>query len=337
MRKSVFPYAAALVAAAFALVACETKTNNSSAKVSNDDTTMNETPPSRAFNFTYEVTVPVPEGTSELAVWIPLPQDDPRVQKVDNLTINIPGHRVTTDPIYGNPMAYVQVANPSGPMKMSWSADITRWEDRGQGTLPMNAHYLKANSKIPVDGKALAMARDLGALDDSTPLEKRAKAIYDDVLNGMEYNKKVPGYGAGDFERAVTVCKGNCTDFHARFIGIGRAAKIPVRFTMGIPMKAGKTSYNSYHCWAHWHDGSNWRPVDISEADKVADKDPAKAEWFFGHLGESRVALTFGRDITLAPPQKGEKLNYFVFPYAEADGKPVKMGKSDWEFRWSDL
>ena len=30
-----------------------------------------------------------------------------------------------------------------------------------------------------------------------------------------------------------------------------------------------------------------------------------------------------GRDLVLAPPQAGEPLNYFMYPYAEADGTPL--------------
>ena len=146
----------------------------------------------------------------------------------------------------------------------------------------------------------------------------------------------------GDFHaRRSTVCKGNCTDFHARFIGRGSSGLgDPGALHHGRAAQAPgqDAAYNSYHCWAHWYDGEHWHPVDISEADKVVDKDPAKAEWFFGNLGENRVALTFGRDITLAPAQTGPKLNYFVFPYAEADGEPVAMNKNDnWVFTWSDL
>jgi hypothetical protein len=33
------------------------------------------------------------------------------------------------------------------------------------------------------------------------------------------------------------------------------------------------------------------------------------------------VQFTMGRDITLSPPQQGQPLNYFVFPYVEVDGK----------------
>jgi len=35
------------------------------------------------------------------------------------------------------------------------------------------------------------------------------------------------------------------------------------------------------------------------------------------------VKFSVGRDIRLDPPQQGEPLNYFVYPYAEVDGKPL--------------
>jgi len=293
---------------------------------------------SRKFRFTYSVALPAPPaGTGTLDVWVPLPQEDPGVQEVRNLTVDAgSGHEVTSDPDFGNRMVHVRLNGPAGATSISWSADITRYVDSGQGSLPSSPRYLAPNAHIPLDGKALVMARKVGATDEGRDLEARARRIYDDVLDAMAYDKSGTGWGQGDFEHAVTVCMGNCTDFHARFIGVARAARIPVRFTMGIPLKAGQNSYNSYHCWAHWHDGARWRPVDISEADKVADRDPAKADWYFGHLGHDRIALTFGRDITLSPAQKGEKLNYFVFPYAEADGKPMKLDKSMWRFTWKD-
>jgi hypothetical protein len=105
---------------------------------------------------------------------------------------------------------------------------------------------------------------------------------------------------------------------------------------MGIPVTPGRGADNSYHCWAHWHGGEVWRPVDISEADKIVGQDPLGAGRFFGRLDSDRLSLTFGRDIVLVPPQKGAPLSYFVFPYAEADGKKVEMGKKDWLFTWTD-
>ena len=54
-------------------------------------------------------------------------------------------------------------------------------------------------------------------------------------------------------------------------------------------------------------------------------------------LRDQWVGLTFGRDLILEPAQQGPPLNYFVFPYAEADGKAVEMDESDWIFRYEDV
>jgi len=44
------------------------------------------------------------------------------------------------------------------------------------------------------------------------------------------------------------------------------------------------------------------------------------------------VTLSTGRDLVLEPKQQGEPLNYFLNPYAEADGKSVKTEKT-WSYR----
>ena len=295
--------------------------------------------PTRVFEFTYSTEVPTPEGAKVVEIWVPLPKHDPGVQTFTKAQITAPsGYKITRDPVYGNRMIYCRVENPGAKTKVSWKSTITRFVDRGQGSLPTQKRYLMSNSLIPIDGVAMEMAAKLGVANASKGVHDRAKRIYDDVLDGMIYDKKHDGWGQGSFEHATTVCKGNCTDFHSRFIGVGRAAGIPVRFTMGIPLKPKpEGTYNSYHCWAHYYDGSNWHPVDISEADKVAISNPKKAQWFFGNLDADRVSLSFGRDIDLSPPAKQGKRNYFVFPYAEADGKSIEMGKKDWLFTYKNL
>ena len=285
--------------------------------------------PHQSFDFSYEARIPSPPGTQVLEIWIPLPLEEPGVQELADLDTG--GAEVTVDPVYGNRMIHRRVTHPKGTIVLTWRAKITRFEDRGQGIGKPLPEYLLGNTLIPIDGEARERAVSIGATRRDEPIATRARLVYDDVLGSMSYNKKIPGYGRGDFMRAMDVCMGNCTDFHARFIGTNRAAGIPSRFTMGIPLKEGTHSYDSYHCWAHWYDGEHWRPVDISEA----DKDPSKAEFFFGHLDDRRIAMTHGRDIILSPRQAGEPLNYFVFPYAEADGKPLSLKKGEnWIFRW---
>ena len=294
----------------------------------------------RRFRFTYETRVPAPPpGTAQLRVWVPLPLEDPGVQTVGPVRVMAPGATVreTTEPKYGNRMLYVTVDSPTGPLTISWSATITRWADVGQGVLPENPWFGRANDLIPIDGSARDLARKLEVDNEELPVSMRAQAVYDDVLATMVYDKKHEGWGRGSFEHATTICMGNCTDFHARFIGTTRAGGISSRFTMGIPMKPGAGTYNSYHCWAWYSDGESWKPVDISEADKIVALDPDGARRFFGHLTCDRLALTLGRDITLSPPQQGAPLNYFVFPYVEADDEVLPLSKKDWTFSWIDV
>ena len=64
--------------------------------------------------------------------------------------------------------------------------------------------------------------------------------------------------------------------------------------------------------------GRGWVPVDSSEA----SKNPSKRDYFFGHHDENRLEFSRGRHLTLTPAQQGPPLNFFVYPYAEVDGKP---------------
>jgi hypothetical protein len=68
--------------------------------------------------------------------------------------------------------------------------------------------------------------------------------------------------------------------------------------------------------------------VDASEA----WKHPEKKNYFFGGHDDNRLQLSVGRDIRLEPPQQGEPLNYFVYPYAELDGKPLAL-QSNFSFQ----
>jgi transglutaminase-like putative cysteine protease len=100
-----------------------------------------------------------------------------------------------------------------------------------------------------------------------------------------------------------------------------RAVGIPARFAIGFPLPAdrGEGKIAGYHCWAEFYaKGIGWVPVDASEA----GKDPSKREYFFGAHDENRVEFSKGRDVTLTPRQKGDALNYFVYPYTEIDGRP---------------
>ncbi len=295
-------------------------------------------PSKRTFKFTYSVKIPVPaDGSKLLEAWIPVPQTDD-LQTVSELKVeaSVP-HTVETEPEYGNKMAHVRIENPKAEVSLSWSAVIERAADVGQGQGPLHPRFTQPDTLVPLDGKATALATELGVKQGGT-VRERAQKIYDNVLHTMSYDKVAEGWGKGDFDRACTVGKGNCTDFHAKFIGVGRAAGIPVRFTMGVPLSGDpKGLAGGYHCWAHFYDGAHWIPVDVSEAQKLLEKDPAKAAWFFGNLDPDRVSLSVGRDVTLAPKQQGPALLFFIYPYVEVDGKKVDLPKEARTFAFENV
>jgi transglutaminase-like putative cysteine protease len=151
----------------------------------------------------------------------------------------------------------------------------------------------------------------------------------------MKYDKSLTGWGRGDAVWAYDCKCGNCTDFHSLFISLARANKIPAKFEIGfsLPPQRGSGDVAGYHCWAWFRDATGWVPVDISEA----NKDPKMKEYYFGNLTEDRVVFTTGRDLTLAPKQDGEPLNYFVFPYAEVGGKPLAADRIKRKFTYKDV
>lgn len=76
--------------------------------------------------------------------------------------------------------------------------------------------------------------------------------------------------------------------------------------------------------YAEWNAPAKERPLTYTI--KVKRKETLKkdlVEYYFEGLDESRVGYQTGRDLILVPPQKGGELNYFMYPYAEADGKPL--------------
>jgi transglutaminase-like putative cysteine protease len=194
----------------------------------------------------------------------------------------------------------------------------------------MLQRYLQPDKLVPLNGVIAELAKEHAA-GANTPLEK-ARQIYDYVVSTMHYDKSGEGWGRGDAIWACDSKRGNCTDFHSVFIGMMRSSGIPARFEIGFPLPEGKTGGDipGYHCWSEFYiQGLGWIPVDASEA----SKNPAKKDYFFGSLDVNRVLFTYGRDIRLSADQKGDPLNYFIYPYAEANGQPVKNLQKTFSFR----
>ncbi|MBD2724010.1 transglutaminase domain-containing protein [Hymenobacter sp. BT189] len=297
-------------------------------------------PRSRTFVLTSTATVPVPPaGTKTLDLWLPVPHADAN-QDVRNLKIESPVPYKIETGAYGNQMVHLQpAAVPTAPLVVKLTAHITRREHLNlrAGTPTAKASKEKADTNmarwlgpdrlVPLDAKIKQQAQEVVAKAGAkTDLEK-ARAVYEHVVSTVTYDKTGQGWGRGDIYYACDARRGNCTDFHAIVIGYCRSLGIPARFSIGLPLPAerGKGEVKGYHCWAEFYTKeTGWVPVDASEA----AKNPDKRNYFFGAHDENRVEFTRGRDVELAPKQAGPPLNYFVYPYAEADGKPLDVART---------
>ena len=301
-------------------------------------------PRSRTFVLTSTATVPVPPaGTKTLDLWLPVPHTDAS-QDVRDLKIDSPVPYKIEKGEFGNQMLHLRPATlPTAPLVVKLTAQITRREHlnlranaptataaakaKKEKADPDMARWLAPDRLVPLDAKIKQQAEEVVAnANAKTPLAK-ARAIYEHVVGTVTYDKTGQGWGRGDIYYACDARRGNCTDFHAIVVGYCRALGIPARFSIGLPLPAqrGKGEIKGYHCWAECYTPeAGWVPVDASEA----AKDPDKRNYFFGTHDENRVEFTRGRDVTLAPKQAGPPLNYFVYPYAEADGQPLEVART---------
>lgn len=298
--------------------------------------------PSRGFEFRYVVHVPaLPPASNQLRLWIPLPYED-MSQLISQLHIESPvSYAIHREPQYNDRFAYLAIdsSRAKAPFDIQITFDALRLEHRVSlattNDIPVNpivepTRFLRPDRLVPIDGQ-IAELSNLQTKDVTLPLEK-ARKIYDYVIATMHYDHDGTGWGRGDAIWACDAKHGNCTDFHSLFIGMARAAGIPARFEIGFPLpqNAHEGAITSYHCWAQLYiDGIGWIPIDASEA----WKNKSKIDYFFGATDQNRVMFSLGRDIRLAPPQAGDPLNYFVYPYAELDGQPFTGLKSDISFR----
>lgn len=271
-------------------------------------------------------------GAKRLDLWIPVPHDDP-YQQIRNLQVRALYPHTTATAARRNTILHLGVDSPRVPeFNLTLTFDATRTEHiqsrlKGGQRLTREedaddlALHLQPERLVPLDKQIRTWAADVvREAKAGTDLEM-ARAIYNHVIATVKYDKSGTGWGRGDIYYACDARRGNCTDFHAIFIGYARAVGVPARFAIGFPLPAGRDrgAIAGYHCWAEFYArGIGWVPVDASEA----AKDPSKREYFFGAHDEHRVEFSKGRDVVLVPEARGGPLNFFIYPYAEIDGKP---------------
>jgi|SRR5579864_6002033 transglutaminase-like putative cysteine protease len=176
---------------------------------------------------------------------------------------------------------------------------------------------------------------------------KKARAIYDWIVDNTFRDPKTRGCGVGDirFMLESRDLGGKCADLNALFVGLARAAGLPARDVYGIRVGKSELGYKSLgtasenvtkaqHCRAEVHLAAyGWVPVDPADVRKVVLEEPpgnralgddmvkkARAR-LFGSWEMNWIAYNFAQDVAL-PGSSGGPIGFLMYPQAEtADGR----------------
>lgn len=295
----------------------------------------------RNVRVTLDVNLTASEKSNQVKLWIPYPVSDEN-QEITNVSINgnFSKTGIYTDSQYGNHILYAEWNNNIEKRVLTYSFDVKRKEvvtkDFSKKELSFSQNefkkYLMPFSKGPIRSggikkKALEITKG-----KKTNLEK-ARAIYDWIVDNMYRDPNVKGCGYGDVEKLLITLGGKCADIHSVFVALARASGVPAREVFGLRIPKGQEGEmtKAQHCWAEFYQpGYGWVVVDPADVRKIILEqkltlEEAKPfrEYYFGAVDENRIAFGTGRDILLNPTQSGERLNYFMYPYAEEDGKKL--------------
>jgi transglutaminase-like putative cysteine protease len=164
----------------------------------------------------------------------------------------------------------------------------------------------EANSVKPADTNLKRAMRTDRMVKKPTPdVRKLAEELTRGIKQPMDQARAI-------FDHVVTTTTGgDCADSQSLFLTLARAKDIPARFVAGF-------STNGHQCWAEFYvNKKGWIPVTSSE---------------FGKLDSDRVEFTVGRELRL-DPRTSEAIEYFIYPYAEADGKALGQGTGALQIR----
>ena len=283
----------------------------------------------REFEFVYSVEADNLPTDQPVDVFIPLPMELPDQSVLaESIQSSHPGKK-GAEAEHGNRYYHLhRAAGDQRPIRARLNWRVARAVDHGDapvdGQDAAMQQYLAANRLVPVGHEVLEpILAEIHAQRKDDSQQATARAIYDWVVDNVEYKKVGSGWGNGDTFWACNERYGNCTDFHALFISLARSEGIPARFEIGFPVPADRASGNigGYHCWVKFYvPGQGWVPIDASEA----AKHPEQRELLYGTHPADRIHFTTGRDLVLSEASRKEPLNYFIYPYVEVGGKPLR-------------
>ena len=295
------------------------------------------------------VTIAAPDDSKDVRVWLPYPTSD-SVQDISNVRIkgNFSQSGIYREKETGNLALYAEWTTPTKDRAITLTFDATGRElirkdfPAVEPAIPVEIQeYLKSTRFIPTDGKVREIA--LSITNDKQKISEKARAVYQWVVENTVRDPDVKGCGTGEVEKVLAQRGGKCADISSVFVSIARAAGVPAREVFGLRLgkKDEEDMTSGHHCWSEFYvPGYGWVPADAADVRKIMLVDKLdlkgaqdKIDYYFGGVEQYRIALARGgRGYYLNPRQNDGPLNYFMYPYAEINGKSV-----DWLAGQADL
>lgn len=290
----------------------------------------------------FEVEIEEFKDTDKIRLWLPYPVSNENQTIYDVKTEgNYDYSGVYVEGKYGNSALYAEWEKPSQKPHLKFSFKVERseiWRKNFKnildGSFPKETEIFLASSKnVPCTGLVKQLAEKITA-GKETSLEK-AEAVYDYLVENFRRDENIIGCGTGDVVSHIDSKAGKCADIHSVFVGLTRSAGIPAKEVFGIriPPDPEGDMTKAYHCIGFFYlPDFGWVPVDASDVLKLILKenltlDDEKVKearnYFFGAQNPNYIEFGTGRDLVLNPRQDGSPLNYFMYPYAEVDSKPL--------------
>lgn len=294
----------------------------------------------RAGLVTFTIDVAAHPGAQNVKLWFPYPTSD-STQSISNLRFdgNYSTFTLSREPNSGALYLYTEWKGPAEHHRLTVSFHARARENRvanlaeRAGDLPVEVRkYLESEFWVPIDDPRVKAAAAEATKGKKGTLAK-ARGVYDWVVENTRRDPDVPGCGLGKVEVTIAQRTGKCADISSVFVAVARAAGIPAREVFGLRLgQPGQTDItDGHHCWVEFYlPGTGWVPADPSDVRKAMlaqnlDLVAAKPirESFFGAVDHFRIQLQKGGRGLTFPEGNVEKVNYFMYPYAEVDGKPL--------------
>jgi Transglutaminase-like superfamily len=290
---------------------------------------------------TFDIKLTAAKGAKHAQLWLPYPLSDKHQTITDmHVSGNYDSSAVYHDPASGATYLYADwtdiEAQPS--LVMSFHAEtkdrrISELKDSGKPIPETVQKYLASSPGMPANDYRKLAAQ---IVKGKRGYLAKAHAIYDWVIAHTFRDRSVKGCGLGLAPHTLTVMKGGgkCADISSVFVTLERAAGIPARDVFSLRLlkvKSGDIS-TAFHCWTQFYlPGTGWvmaDPADVRKMmldDNIALKDAGKwKKFFWGGDDLFRVVLEKdARGVVFNPPQNGGPLSYFMYPFAQVDGKSL--------------